>query len=963
MPLQNIPRLSNQDSEDPLKCNMCDFTAKWPAKLLRHAVSHSDERPFICMVCGSTYKWKWDLVKHFEKAHNHLPNPYKRRDNTVTTSAQISSANVMAGAEKCCSLMAEANGSIQTVGRNLSSASAYSSSGLFPSQRETVSQGEVNVLNFSGSSQQSCAAVGGRPNLLSDSTDMSMKEIPNNDKLEQTVEYGGDEQFGVRSTMSNVVDGDQHLTESSPDHYRQCVGGPGSCPVKELSKSCSVQKAPRTPYKAYKTVEGGDDDLSPDLKYQCTRCDCKARWPSEIMQHMKNHSKVKPYGCPNCTYRSKWKCNVMKHLKWCGSGGSIKDVMDFSGKNASRGGPPNVIVTASGSVAQKQSEVNQAQGSILGDEGVDNCFSATNVNLSSKTDSFDTLDIARLEASPSVHDSLAQMSDLLPSERPSHGEILKREAVCSESLQDNTFDDDDDDDDEGKLCCLNCTFKASSNAELKRHQAIHSDEKPWVCKCGYSTRWKCDIKKHMEKYNHHGRTRCFERKKRFCSSSRADTQVQLAKGIQRLHPERILSRKSGSELARFLCKECSFATSELVDWVNHRRLHKFRNSEVESSYYPKCLSEVDDARLKHPRKPLRKLSCGKCAFVCVSSAEYREHLFSCHNGHSCPFCEDSFPLKSSFLDHLIQMHESHFNISEWENFFLDPDSYNEEDMNNNNNTTASEDEGKGTSVSHTASSADTHNLSDECYNKSPSVDSPGLITFPCEWCNAVFQVLPKLVRHVNASHLKEMAEYDKLDGVSGVKNCRLNFSCGGSNGEDCLAERDDAVATNDACDGHMSDFTSVLTKTVDLTSQIDSTRCNGSTSTGSLSRHGSSYLLQPMSVSAGNSEDQKEQVLDLSTTSDLGSQPFVSAPDVVHCGEPPLQTEKYNTSSYAMTAHLQQPHCWFCNNQQKSFMEVFSHMQTNHHWELMARFTEHSALMQNIVAEMKTMSNRLVYFW
>jgi DNA-directed RNA polymerase subunit RPC12/RpoP len=46
-------------------------------------------------------------------------------------------------------------------------------------------------------------------------------------------------------------------------------------------------------------VEGDESEL----KYQCTMCDYKARWPSEITQHMKNHSTEKPYGCPNCTYR------------------------------------------------------------------------------------------------------------------------------------------------------------------------------------------------------------------------------------------------------------------------------------------------------------------------------------------------------------------------------------------------------------------------------------------------------------------------------------------------------------------------------------------------------------------------------------------------------------------------------------------------------------------------------------
>ena len=77
-------------------------------------------------------------------------------------------------------------------------------------------------------------------------------------------------------------------------------------------------------------------DVKPSLPYKCDSCEFRARWPSEINQHRKNHSSVKPYACPRCTYRSKWKWDVVKHLKRCGagvcvtSGVSVRDVIDHS---------------------------------------------------------------------------------------------------------------------------------------------------------------------------------------------------------------------------------------------------------------------------------------------------------------------------------------------------------------------------------------------------------------------------------------------------------------------------------------------------------------------------------------------------------------------------------------------------------------------------------------------------------
>ncbi len=34
------------------------------------------------------------------------------------------------------------------------------------------------------------------------------------------------------------------------------------------------------------------------LPYKCSACEYRARWPSEITQHMKNHSDEKPFHCP-----------------------------------------------------------------------------------------------------------------------------------------------------------------------------------------------------------------------------------------------------------------------------------------------------------------------------------------------------------------------------------------------------------------------------------------------------------------------------------------------------------------------------------------------------------------------------------------------------------------------------------------------------------------------------------------
>lgn len=52
-----------------------------------------------------------------------------------------------------------------------------------------------------------------------------------------------------------------------------------------------------------KSKKEGSVNGEVNLPYQCDLCDYKARWPSEMTQHKKNHSDEKPFLCPQCPYR------------------------------------------------------------------------------------------------------------------------------------------------------------------------------------------------------------------------------------------------------------------------------------------------------------------------------------------------------------------------------------------------------------------------------------------------------------------------------------------------------------------------------------------------------------------------------------------------------------------------------------------------------------------------------------
>jgi len=49
---------------DPLKCNECDYVARWNSELVQHRRTHTGEKPFRCDVCQKTYGQKRHLSEH-----------------------------------------------------------------------------------------------------------------------------------------------------------------------------------------------------------------------------------------------------------------------------------------------------------------------------------------------------------------------------------------------------------------------------------------------------------------------------------------------------------------------------------------------------------------------------------------------------------------------------------------------------------------------------------------------------------------------------------------------------------------------------------------------------------------------------------------------------------------------------------------------------------------------------------
>ena len=85
-----------------------------------------------------------------------------------------------------------------------------------------------------------------------------------------------------QSRPNRIDDGSPEVISVSPDSG---FGTPSSIGNKRSNHA--VKRSP-----------GGSTSAEILLPYKCSVCEYRARWPSEITQHMKNHSDEKPFHCP-----------------------------------------------------------------------------------------------------------------------------------------------------------------------------------------------------------------------------------------------------------------------------------------------------------------------------------------------------------------------------------------------------------------------------------------------------------------------------------------------------------------------------------------------------------------------------------------------------------------------------------------------------------------------------------------
>ncbi|KAK2143279.1 hypothetical protein LSH36_857g00081 [Paralvinella palmiformis] len=575
--------------------------AKTPesTQLYKYLTMDSQNQLLSCMVCGAIFQWQWTLAKHFEQHHQLVPNPYKKKSSSTAASSAGASVSPPGSGDEA-SVDLKPNDEAAGIQCSQCSYTAASSSELAKHQ-----------LKHSISRQYVCSICSYITRWKDQLLDHYKQEHPTSNvdinQLHTVSDPAPDS-----DTDLNALDSKPYIDLTDKDTAIVFPQAP-----EDTDLSCS-------PNRENKRRRGDDSSSSSSntellLPFKCMVCEYRARWPSEITQHMKNHSDQKPYLCPRCSYRSKWKWDVVKHLKRCG-GGTVNDVIDTTKTTRSHNvqallsdpatstqntgmsltqqrellsnGPPNVTVLPS----------SQKDGASIGDA----CEMTGYCDLMNKSPTSDTSTVQ--------NDDTGSMSPTSESNNQSYH------------------------------VCLHCPFVGNSPAELKRHCRVHSDEKPFICKtCGYCSKWKCDLKKHLRTYKHtsavpltyggHGRKpsdwnelkglegdentdqdsndgemqneaddECSQKAEQpplyKCNNCQY---VTYKKNFMESHMKIHRNSSSQNQAAKLKCKQCDFEASDLPSFLQHKLSHS-QGSETSQTTPSECGSVESSPSTRHRRK-------------------------------------------------------------------------------------------------------------------------------------------------------------------------------------------------------------------------------------------------------------------------------------------------------------------------------------------------------------------------
>lgn len=275
------------------------------------------KRSLACIVCGMSVQWSWMLNKHFEQMHSSIqPNPYKKQPAVSSSVASAFDADhhpSEASASTChrCDSCAFTTDSKTEFARHQLKHSLtkdkkefLDSNSTHHPQGDDFDQEEDAVLKcHSGSPLHHFSD--GIIDLEGEGTAIVIPQAPEETDLGST--HGCVSRSKSKDMAASGKEISANYSDLSFDGGMMISGENTAIVIPQAPEESSVGSSQMnvTPpgSKSGRGKKETGSSAESLLPFKCDLCEYRARWPSEMMQHMKNHSDEKPYQCPQCSYR------------------------------------------------------------------------------------------------------------------------------------------------------------------------------------------------------------------------------------------------------------------------------------------------------------------------------------------------------------------------------------------------------------------------------------------------------------------------------------------------------------------------------------------------------------------------------------------------------------------------------------------------------------------------------------
>lgn len=274
------------------------------------------KRSLACIVCGMSVQWSWMLNKHFEQMHSSIqPNPYKKQPAMSASAVSAygldshGHSSMSTTCHRCNSCSFTTDSKAEFARHQLKHSLTkekkefLDSTSMHP-QEDDFDQEEDVVLKCRDGSPLDHFSEG-IIDLEGEGTAIVIPQAPEETSLGSAP--GCISRSKSKDAAASAKEISANYSDLSFDGGMMISGENTAIVIPQAPEETSIGSSQMnvTP-PGSKSGRGKKDTGSSAeslLPFKCELCEYRARWPSEMMQHMKNHSDEKPYQCPQCSYR------------------------------------------------------------------------------------------------------------------------------------------------------------------------------------------------------------------------------------------------------------------------------------------------------------------------------------------------------------------------------------------------------------------------------------------------------------------------------------------------------------------------------------------------------------------------------------------------------------------------------------------------------------------------------------